>query len=291
MPRAARDYKLTDKQILSVMGTFKSIQYLRAAAAIAVIVAHSSLNFDVMQAGVDVFFVISGFLMWTVTQSPIGVCQFWWQRLARIAPLYWIATLLMAAHQAASLDAVIPSLAFWPYFGEGGHVWPIVVAGWTLTYEVAFYGLIGLVQPLPRRAGLIVIAAVIGLCGLAHPFVDPASAPMLAYTDPIIFEFLAGVGLAEARLRKLLPRPGAGVLLCCLGLALLGCFPDLPAASRALVWGLPCLLIVTGALAIEAGGRLPEVKWLTLLGNASYAIYLTPGSGPRVAASGICQHA
>lgn len=257
------------------MGTLKSIQYLRAVAAIAIIVAHSSLNLGVMQAGVDVFFVISGFLMWTVTQSTVGVFQFLWQRLARIAPLYWIATVLMAAHQQASMGALASSVAFWPFFGEGGHVWPVLVAGWTLNYEVAFYGLIGIVLPLPRRAGLIVITVVISLCGLAHPFVDPTNAALLTYTDPIIFEFLAGVALAELRLRTRLPRPGLGALLCCLGAALLSCFPGLPEAPRALVWGLPCLLIVTGALAIEGGGRLPDLNWLTLLGNASYAIYLT----------------
>src|ERR1700761_3457389 len=79
-----------------------SIQYLRAVAALLVVGFHSGVRVDhvhpaffIGQAGVDIFLVISGFVMWTVaeTQAP-GVIPFLRHRLARIVPLYWAVTVL-----------------------------------------------------------------------------------------------------------------------------------------------------------------------------------------------------
>jgi exopolysaccharide production protein ExoZ len=79
---------------------FVSIQILRAVAALAVVVFHAgqriAVPFSVGQAGVDIFFVISGFVMWIVTDNGKTPTEFIRARIFRIAPLYWIATLLMA---------------------------------------------------------------------------------------------------------------------------------------------------------------------------------------------------
>src|SRR5437016_2032300 len=72
--------------------TLLSVQYLRALAAVAVVVYHAFQwlpdgGFDVGRAGVDVFFVISGFIMWSITAGqPARPGAFLWRRLTRVAP-------------------------------------------------------------------------------------------------------------------------------------------------------------------------------------------------------------
>jgi exopolysaccharide production protein ExoZ len=196
----------------------------------------------------------------------------------RVAPLYWIATLIMAAHQHAEFLPVVKSVLFWPYFGEDGHIWPVMVPGWTINYEIAFYALISITLLLPRRGGLLMVAMALCLLSLLHPVVGADSAPLLTYTNPIMLEFLAGIGVAELRLRNRLPNPVVAIFL--IGFALVGylwpAVAHLPDGwDRLLMWGLPSLLVVTGALACEAGGWVIRVPLLKVLGDASYAIYLS----------------
>ncbi|HET9161111.1 MAG TPA: acyltransferase family protein, partial [Caulobacteraceae bacterium] len=84
----------------SSAGTLLSIQYLRAVAAVMVLVYHSTrltaFKFEVGAAGVDVFFVISGFILWTIAaEKPITPVQFLVRRWQRVAPFYWVMTLLV----------------------------------------------------------------------------------------------------------------------------------------------------------------------------------------------------
>jgi exopolysaccharide production protein ExoZ len=259
------------------MQTLLSIQYLRAIAAIAVVVSHCWPKAVLAQGGVDIFFVISGFIMWTLTAKPVGLAPFWWQRLVRIAPLYWSVTAIMAVHLHAPLPLIAKSMLFWPYFGEGGHIWPILVVGWTLNYEIGFYALIGVLLFLRRRQALIVLIVALCCLSILHPFVKPENAPALTYTNPIILEFAAGTLLAELQLRNHLPRPLWAIPMVC-GAALIvwlfapSVVPD--GCERLLVWGVPGALIVTSAVLCEAGGRMVRVPTLKTLGDASYAIYL-----------------
>jgi exopolysaccharide production protein ExoZ len=187
-------------------------------------------------------------------------------------------TLIMAAHQHSPLSSIVKSMVFWPYFGEGGHIWPILAAGWTLNYEIAFYALIGGLLFLPRRHVLVALVAT--LCGLSmlHASVSvETAAPLMAYTNPIILEFAAGVLLAELRLRSRLPGPywvipmlGAAALI--LWLFAPSILPD--GWTRLLLWGVPSVLIVTSAVLCEAAGKFIRVPALKMLGDASYAIYL-----------------
>lgn len=260
------------------MQTLLPIQYLRAVAAIAVVVSHCLPGALVAQAGVDIFFVISGFIMWTLTTKPVGTLEYWWNRLVRVAPLYWIATAIMALHQRVGLMPTVKSVLFWPYFGEGGHIWPVLVPGWTINYEIAFYGLIGLALLLPRRVGFWTIAVILFILSLLPTIIRADDAPLLAYTNPIMLEFLAGIGLAELWLLGRLPPPRVAIGL--LGLALLvyglSTLTRLPERwERLLMWGLPSILVVTGTLACEAGGGIVRQPALKVLGDASYAIYLS----------------
>src|SRR6185312_17252852 len=93
----------------AVQPTLVSIQALRGLAAVSVVVYHAFQWLDdpfwIGAAGVDVFFVISGYIIWTVgTGAEASPGRFFWRRLTRVAPAYWLMTGL-----------VIAIAAFWPW--------------------------------------------------------------------------------------------------------------------------------------------------------------------------------
>ncbi|AFL49966.1 exopolysaccharide production protein ExoZ [Sinorhizobium fredii] len=270
------------------MGTIRAIQYLRAAAALAVVIFHAAEktghHFAIGAAGVDVFFVISGFIMWVISdRRPATPAKFMWERIRRIVPVYWFATAVMVAGALAGLfpnmvltvDHVLASLFFIPTRSpSSGEIWPVLVQGWTLNFEMLFYGVFAVSLLLPRQwrlpaiAGLFVALAAIGL------LVPVENALWLTYTRPIILEFVAGMILGEFWLRRRVPRPAIGSFLiaCSLGgFALIGSL-HLPFDER--TTGPLGVLLVLGALSIEATGRVPMLNLPSLLGNASYSIYL-----------------
>ncbi len=258
-------------------GPILSIQYLRAFAALAVAGSHVTTALVIGQAGVDVFFVISGFIMWTTTRRPQSVSTFAWNRLLRIVPLYWLATVLMALHQHAHLTAAVKSLLFIPFRGEQDQVWPVLVQGWTLNYEMFFYLLVALALflPLKQRLASILCAMLLLVCA---GFLIPSSNPLVVtYTSPLLVEFCFGIGLAELRFRNLLPGRYLVTMLAALGFVLAWYWsPVAPTAWtwRFLLWGVPGVLLVAAALSWEATGKVWRVGLLVLLGDASYAIYL-----------------
>jgi len=128
---------------------FVGLQYLRAYAALLVVFFHAAVNaqsgFIVGEAGVDIFFVLSGFLMWRITNEQTAALAFLRNRIRRIVPVYWIASLLvfvlaelgLTSRIVADLGHLLASLFFIPYKGPGG-VYPILIVGWTLNYEMFF---------------------------------------------------------------------------------------------------------------------------------------------------------
>src|SRR5271166_3045280 len=156
-----------------------SIQTLRALAALAVVAYHALQwdrgGFDVGRAGVDVFFVISGFIMWRVTAGrDVPPRAFLWRRFTRVAPLYWLATLgvlAVALVWPAFLPEVRPgwrhlvlSLAFIPHLDPRGLPFPTLPPGWTLDYEAVFYAIFAAALAGPRAwRGRLVVGALIAL--------------------------------------------------------------------------------------------------------------------------------
>ena len=145
-----------------------SIQVLRGVAASLVVFLHilasldayydSSILYDFpslisfLESGVDIFFVISGFIMFAVTKNKFGqgyALNFIKRRIFRVVPLYWTLTLLYAsllivfpsAFQNAVFDIykLIQSLLFIPHHNVSGDIMPVVSVGWTLNYEMYFY--------------------------------------------------------------------------------------------------------------------------------------------------------
>lgn len=276
-------------------GEIRSIQYLRGIAAFGVLVFHAAEraggHFGVGAAGVDVFFVISGFIMWVVTcrKSP-GPGDFLLRRVQRIVPLYWGVTLLVAGVALAvpaafpamqvTAEALIKSLFFVPYRDPQGLVAPLIVPGWTLNYEMFFYLLFaaGLLAPAKLRPWLV-SAALVALVAV-RPLLDASNPLVAAYTDPILLEFGAGVWLGKLWSERRLPSARIGWALAAAGLAgftavtLAG--TDVSTA-RVLLWGLPALLLVAGAVTVERQGPIPRLWPLRVIGDASYSLYLVHG--------------
>jgi exopolysaccharide production protein ExoZ len=267
-----------------------SIQYLRAAAAIAVLVFHAAqrggTSFGAGAAGVDVFFVISGFIMWMISARATPI-SFLARRAARIVPLYWLVTLSVAGtamvapstfpNLKPTFGHVVKSLLFYPHFDPSGIVAPLIVPGWTLEYEVFFYLIFALSLFAAARSRALVLTAALGLLVLAGQLMQPSNPALATYTHPLLLEFLSGVWLGKAWVEGVRLPPIIGAALLALGAALLA----IVAAAgidvepvRIFVWGVPAFLIVAGAVALEPVRDWPIAKFL---GDASYSIYLVHG--------------
>ncbi len=262
-----------------------SIQYLRAIAAIAVIFFHAAKmmhrSFEAGAAGVDVFFVISGFIMWTIgARYGAKPGAFLAKRAARIVPLYWVLTLVVAAiallppafrsyGAIPSVGHLVASLLFVPE-----HSAPVIPAGWTLDFEVLFYLVFALSLFLAARARLIALTLALAGLSFAGWLTHPANPVLTMLTSPLLLEFAGGVWLGKAWSDGLRLPAWLGAPLLAIGFGAIVLVPMLgiyPEANRTLLWGVPAILIVAGALSLE-----PVRAWqpLKFLGDASYAIYL-----------------
>jgi exopolysaccharide production protein ExoZ len=271
-----------------------SIQRLRALAAVSVALFHagqwSGLDFAVGAAGVDMFFVISGFVLWTATEHrPVTPARFLAARAARVVPLYWIANLAVAAlvlwrPRAMTMVHLAPghmalSMLFVPHQDPWGNPFPLLSSGWTLNYEAFFYLAFALALAGPRERRLQILSCILVVTAIGG-FGYPDLYQLLA--NPMLLEFLIGVGLArlwaKGDLGRVDPRwgwAGAGLgALILLGLQVGGVRDDF---WRPLLWAPPVTLIVAGALTLEAAGPLRS-GWfgraLEHLGDASYSLYL-----------------
>ena len=280
--------------------TYFVIQALRAIAALLVVTAHARASWDERilldthsprwsnnQSGVDIFFVISGFVMSItlpgIANRPNKSWLFLSRRCIRIIPLYWIFTTLklirlkfgpeIAGQTAGPLWHIIASYLFIPS-EINGIVAPLLSVGWTLNFEMFFYLLFATalaldLVPLNFLAPALVAVASIGW------FHQPDWPAITTLASPLVLEFLFGVLLARWTVRGQLPGKALGALMLVGGFAIILTLPIPPwYLGRMLCWGLPAWAIVTGAVILEADLGKFVPKWLLEAGNASYAIYL-----------------
>ncbi|WP_082907931.1 acyltransferase family protein [Bradyrhizobium neotropicale] len=270
-----------------------SIQYLRAFAAFGVVAFHAQgftygRTLVIGSAGVDVFFVVSGFVMWTVTayrtQAPT---DFFLNRMVRIVPMYWFVTLsfvfaamvfpILFPRLVVSTTHTLASLFFVPMRSPSdGEIWPVVVPGWTLNYEMFFYAVFAMALVLENTTRLVFLAAVFLVLTLIGRLYTGGSPLIVFYTAPIVLEFPAGVLLGRAFEQDRLPQLRWGYISLTAGLLLLFVSVRFEIDSpRAMVWGIPAFLLVAGAVIIEKNRGVPLVPALAVLGDASYSVYLT----------------
>jgi exopolysaccharide production protein ExoZ len=288
--------------------TVVAIQYLRAVAASLIAFQHAmgvpafvhyAAHFGTV--GVDLFFVISGYIMWTTTERrDRGPLAFWLARIVRVVPLYWMFT---AAYVAAALITpgsffvvnldpghIVQSFLFVPAEHPTlGLVAPVYTLGWTLNYEMFFYLLFGLCLFVPwQRLRFAVLAAIFLVLVAIGWVIEPRGPILRTYTDPIMLEFLAGIVLAILSTRLMRCGTWAGLmLLTAATLWVAGVYGyglDLP---RIVSHGVPAVVAVAGALIIEPATRARPNRLGLLLGDASYSIYLAHPFAQRLFLLGV----
>lgn len=267
--------------------TLVSIQVLRAVACLMVLLHHARNPrpgmFDPMvgwnfTTGVDIFFVISGFIMYAAARHE-APAEFVRRRVVRIAPLYWIATLTWVAWLAFR-DLPTPdashlwlSLGLVPHASPGHPetVWPVLVPGWTLTFEMAFYAIFA-VGLAVRRVVAVTTLVIVSLVAAGFIF-HPQETVARAFTGPILLAFLGGVLIAWAHGRWAHLFARAWPLAIAGAVALL--VHATPWIDLRKIWVVAAsAAVVAGSLAFEARLRARRWRVMETLGDASYAIYL-----------------
>lgn len=269
-----------------------SIQILRGIAATMVVFVHldvqlarhgfGALGSDWAASGVDIFFVISGFIMWVTTARRAGITgtQFMLNRLIRIVPLYWLISLFvlvmaLVAPQLLHTTVFDPAhtLASFLFFPARHPVteafWPLLVPGWTLNYEMLFYVLFAASIALSGGSAfrrLILIAGAIISVLILSDLLKSRLDVLNFYASSIMLEFVAGTLLGVLYLSGRM-RPSALWLVAI-------------AAGFLVLWKGPAGMPYSGvaATAIVAGALFsPPVRipFLQRVGDASYSLYLT----------------
>lgn len=270
----------------STATTIGNVQALRAFAAIAVVLGHTFFlppQFRFFE-GVPLFFVISGFIMTYISRG--GAPDFMRNRIVRIVPLYWVATLaylLMLIFTGGTgilgqhALGILQSLLFIPYNDTPTTMFPFLGPGWTLNLEMYFYAVFAVALVFSNRWAPLVAALVIGgVFLLAH---TPGLPSRLAfYGHEEIAFFIYGIGAyylwaavpvdVFIRFRRWVV--AAGLAIGCAYIALPFLQPTSPLYT---LFGPPALVLAALSLH-KAGVRLRTTGVLVFLGNASYAIYL-----------------
>jgi exopolysaccharide production protein ExoZ len=278
------------------MKTIVSVQALRAIAALAVVLCHfDELNawlaglkdpypLEQLSSGVDLFFVISGFVMvyssGDLFAAKGGWLTFFTRRVARIVPPYWLVMLIAVPLMSLPNDwgSLIGSYTFFPFRAAAGNIGPVYGVGWTLNFEMYFYVLFSAAVLLRRDIAVPILCGGLCLIVLLGYWLHPTSAPLKFWSDPIIMEFAFGMALALLYVRGIQIPTTLRICLVVAGvasIALVDAPSNTPTGWRFLQWGIPAAMIFAGTVLgrdINFGRLREPVK---ALGNASYALYLT----------------
>ncbi len=270
------------------------VQILRFLAAASVVLSHalgtSSTYFGERSylsffrhgdLGVDVFFVISGFVIGlSVLKGPIEWHEFLSRRLTRIVPLYWVVTLFTALLLAIGLSrTAMPDVGYLfcslSYSCLITGQMPIVYPGWSLEYEMFFYLLVAMALALRLDILRTVLPVLSGLV-LAGFVMKPSQveSPAMAFlTDPITLEFGLGVLVAYFFNNK---RPATILLMMIAVMLVISALWGSDRTFRLCAVGIPSALLVYVAALLDRQKPLcdPERNLLVWLGDASYSIYL-----------------
>jgi exopolysaccharide production protein ExoZ len=277
---------------------YQGLQILRAMAACMVVLTHSTFYTSERLGhgqrvwhrgvtGVDIFFVLSGFVMIFSSQrlfsDPDGWKIFAERRIVRIVPMYWLLTTYKALimivagglvlHASLSLPKLLFSYFFLPTYNLDGELRPVLGVGWTLNFEMFFYFLFTLALVL-RTNVYRFVGVILTLLAIGAYFRQPSWPPVAFYLDTMVIEFFFGMLIAWACLNRRPLPPALGLILLFGGLATLLFIPDFgESVPRALFWGVPAAMMVWGMASLEK--YLTHIPGVVLyLAEASYVIYL-----------------
>jgi exopolysaccharide production protein ExoZ len=272
------------------------IQILRFFAAAAVVAFHAlgvaPSGFEVSESaisfalsyggrGVDLFFVISGFIIFYATHGArLTPAEFLRRRVERIVPLYFFvifAVTILAVTLPAMFGApdwytprhILKSLAFIAF--TDGEM-PVVYVGWSLEYEMYFYLAVALLMALKRDVwrNIVMIFSAIAVIGRI-PGVGTALGNYAFFTDPMILEFVLGVIAGGVFVDGRIGWPIQIAAACAIAAVLVT-----DPTSRVIVSGIPSACLVAAAAFVSR--KRVDPSWperaLARLGDASYSIYL-----------------
>lgn len=296
----------------------QSIQALRALAAYLVLLYHIRAQelmatgrlrdgkdalisgvFENGYAGVDLFFVISGFIMVFVSagkpESLGTVKDFLIARIFRIFPPWWLFAGIMAVYLFISYGVPWDAKALAIHENTGpNHLirsffllpqpnFPVLGVGWTLVHEIFFYAVFSLLLLAPRKLlpAWLGVWALFTLAGALSGFASPFASDFLHLIfHTMTLEFIAGAFAGWLYVSGIRWRPGL-VLIFGGGLFIAVLWfspyptPFTLSWGRALIFTLPCVLMVYGAAGVAERfqGRIAGI--LARLGDYSYALYLS----------------
>jgi exopolysaccharide production protein ExoZ len=280
-------------------GKLSGVQTARGVAALMVVLYHATRGLSLPQylayipfgnsfgfchAGVDFFFVLSGFIIMHAHTADIGkperLYRYLWRRVTRIYPTYWIVTLIQASRAFFSADSAIrlaPSHIVHSLLLLPESIEPLVGVGWTLRAEILFYIVFALAI-LDRRLckPLIVIALLLVTSGLITSPTDPWAGLLVSGFN---IQFLMGIAAAKFSAQRRAPNPIAliagGILLFLAagGMEVHGAI-SLNGLIGRVLYGGASMAILLGLVEAERGGTIQFGRTGVMLGNASYALYL-----------------
>lgn len=289
----------TRLDVAAAQSRYDGIQFLRFIASALVVLTHATFytnerldrTFPVWPlgaVGVDIFFVISGFVMMIssqhLIQQPGGWKEFTARRLVRIVPMYWLATtvklgillLVPALVLHAQLDParIMLSYLFLPTTNVDGRFEPLLGVGWTLIFEMFFYFCFALALRF-RLNVLAFVATVMIACTAISLFRQGTWPAATMYFDPIVLYFLLGMVMAALPRQRGRSAPlVAGTVLIALTACLL--LTDVGGEFQERGWLRMALVATSVYLVILAEpvvqGRIP--KAFLYLGEISYVLYL-----------------
>jgi exopolysaccharide production protein ExoZ len=276
-----------------------NLHLLRVIAALGVVYFHTTseaglkLDWDVGSRGVDVFFVISGFIIAYIGTSKPD--QFFRRRLIRVVPFYWAATLFVFAMVVVAPDAfrtttssiphLLHSLLFIPH-DQQGEMQPTLILGWSLNFEMFFYVVFALALRISQKwSPVISVGWIVAFVLAIHGFANHNDITNF-YARPIVLEFCYGIGVfylfswCSQHKDQLLRVAGLKWMLVILLVGNLVALNVLEEyyrneIPRYLVAGIPSFFIVASALLLERlYGLATNNRFLYLLGESSYIVYL-----------------
>ena len=235
------------------------------------------------EIGVDIFFVISGFIIFYVSQNRPGMTwrDFIRARFWRVLPPYWailtlyilaavaLAALLGDRSKLPDLHKIVVSFLLLPYPDH------VISIAWTLSVEILFYGIFAVSYFSGGARRLVMVMTLWVLLSQIFTFVADKPAWLLLSLHTAVLEFLFGVliairflssGTGSARLHlSALLLGGMGVAAC-----LVSSVGNVGPFGREIVAGIPSVLLVYGAL----GFTLKRTRVLETWGDSSYILYL-----------------
>jgi len=272
-----------------------SLQALRALAATTVIFDH--IPFVRCGAfGVDLFFVLSGFVMCHISFSD--PTYFFAKRIFRIVPLYWTCTLGVAliailkpgllVSTSFSGSALLKSLLFVPFRRPDHSIAPLLFLGWTLQFEMLFYTIFAISLKISRRytRELVIISLVVLMAvGKIARVIHHSNVILTFYSKFVIMEFAFGIlcYTVWVRYQKVVRQTPASAAIIAAALSylffilmdigILGSYgPVLRFLPDFLLRGMPASIILLAFLSVEQKFRFPAL--VLLIGDASYSLYL-----------------